>query len=166
MRWPTRPRPSTTCRPAPRCWADLAQPAFRGEVLDAEEAELSRLDKRLEAETHWLHRGVTARLVETAEEKLHDRPAPALANQLDRRVKPGAEPRVQGVVDQLDPLVLGKTERLVRPEGGALRLDQLRFTTLVHAEQAIKCMRAGKHVEIEIPMFSGGYGTAFFERLW
>jgi ATP-binding cassette subfamily F protein uup len=34
---------------------------WSGEVLDAEEAALSRLDKRLEAETHWLHRGVTAR---------------------------------------------------------------------------------------------------------
>ncbi|HEX6013859.1 MAG TPA: ABC-F family ATP-binding cassette domain-containing protein [Geminicoccaceae bacterium] len=31
------------------------------QVLSAEEAELARLDKRLEAETHWLHRGVTAR---------------------------------------------------------------------------------------------------------
>jgi ATP-binding cassette subfamily F protein uup len=30
---------------------------WSGEVLDAEEAALSRLDKRLEAETHWLHRG-------------------------------------------------------------------------------------------------------------
>ena len=35
--------------------------AWREEVLDAEEAALSRLDKKLEAETHWLHRGVTAR---------------------------------------------------------------------------------------------------------
>jgi ATP-binding cassette subfamily F protein uup len=35
--------------------------AWSAEVLDAEEAALSRLDKRLEAETHWLHRGVTAR---------------------------------------------------------------------------------------------------------
>jgi ATP-binding cassette subfamily F protein uup len=34
---------------------------WSGEVLEAEEAALSRLDKRLEAETHWLHRGVTAR---------------------------------------------------------------------------------------------------------
>ncbi len=31
------------------------------DVLNAEEAELSRIDKKLEAETHWLHRGVTAR---------------------------------------------------------------------------------------------------------
>lgn len=31
------------------------------EILSAEEAELNRLDKKLEAETHWLHRGVTAR---------------------------------------------------------------------------------------------------------
>ncbi len=31
------------------------------EVLNAEEMELARLDKKLEAETHWLHRGVTAR---------------------------------------------------------------------------------------------------------
>lgn len=30
-------------------------------VLAAEEASLGRLDKKLEAETHWLHRGVTAR---------------------------------------------------------------------------------------------------------
>jgi ATP-binding cassette subfamily F protein uup len=30
-------------------------------ILAAEEAELARLDKKLEAETHWLHRGVTAR---------------------------------------------------------------------------------------------------------
>ena len=35
--------------------------AWREEVLSAEEAEIQRLDKRLEAETHWLHRGVTAR---------------------------------------------------------------------------------------------------------
>lgn len=35
--------------------------AWSGEVLETEEAQLSRLDKRLEAETHWLHRGVTAR---------------------------------------------------------------------------------------------------------
>jgi ABC transport system ATP-binding/permease protein len=34
---------------------------WSGEVLETEEAALSRLDKRLEAETHWLHRGVTAR---------------------------------------------------------------------------------------------------------
>jgi ATP-binding cassette subfamily F protein uup len=34
---------------------------WREEVLSAEEAEIQRLDKRLEAETHWLHRGVTAR---------------------------------------------------------------------------------------------------------
>ncbi len=31
------------------------------QILAAEEAQLARLDKRLEAETHWLHRGVTAR---------------------------------------------------------------------------------------------------------
>jgi ATP-binding cassette subfamily F protein uup len=31
------------------------------QILAAEEAELARLDKKLEAETHWLHRGVTAR---------------------------------------------------------------------------------------------------------
>jgi ATP-binding cassette subfamily F protein uup len=30
-------------------------------ILTAEEAEIARLDKRLEAEQHWLHRGVTAR---------------------------------------------------------------------------------------------------------
>jgi ATP-binding cassette subfamily F protein uup len=30
-------------------------------ILAAEEAALGRLDKKLEAETHWLHRGVTAR---------------------------------------------------------------------------------------------------------
>ena len=35
--------------------------AWSTEVLAAEEAEIQRLDKRLEAETHWLHRGVTAR---------------------------------------------------------------------------------------------------------
>ncbi len=35
--------------------------AWSQAILDAEEAELSRLDKKLEAETHWLHRGVTAR---------------------------------------------------------------------------------------------------------
>jgi len=35
--------------------------AWREEVRAAEEAEIQRLDKRLEAETHWLHRGVTAR---------------------------------------------------------------------------------------------------------
>ena len=34
---------------------------WSGQVLAAEEAEIQRLDKRLEAETHWLHRGVTAR---------------------------------------------------------------------------------------------------------
>ena len=34
---------------------------WSGQVLAAEEAEIHRLDKRLEAETHWLHRGVTAR---------------------------------------------------------------------------------------------------------
>ena len=31
------------------------------QVLSAEEADIQRLDKRLEAETHWLHSGVTAR---------------------------------------------------------------------------------------------------------
>ncbi|MFL5332942.1 MAG: ATP-binding cassette domain-containing protein, partial [Geminicoccaceae bacterium] len=31
------------------------------QVLSAEEADIQRLNKRLEAETHWLHRGVTAR---------------------------------------------------------------------------------------------------------
>ncbi|MFO1067133.1 MAG: ATP-binding cassette domain-containing protein [Geminicoccaceae bacterium] len=30
-------------------------------ILEAEEAELARLDKRIEAEMHWVHRGVTAR---------------------------------------------------------------------------------------------------------
>ena len=35
--------------------------AWSEQVLAAEEAELARLEKRLEAETHWLHRGVTAR---------------------------------------------------------------------------------------------------------
>ena len=35
--------------------------AWSEQILAAEEAEVSRLDKRLEAETHWLHRGVTAR---------------------------------------------------------------------------------------------------------
>ena len=35
--------------------------AWSERILAAEEAELSRLDKKLEAETHWLHRGVTAR---------------------------------------------------------------------------------------------------------
>ena len=35
--------------------------AWSSEVLAAEEAEIQRLDRRLEAETHWLHRGVTAR---------------------------------------------------------------------------------------------------------
>ncbi len=34
---------------------------WQDEVLDAEEAELARMDKKLAAETHWLHRGVTAR---------------------------------------------------------------------------------------------------------
>ena len=34
---------------------------WSGQVLAAEEADIQRLDKRLEAETHWLHRGVTAR---------------------------------------------------------------------------------------------------------
>jgi ATP-binding cassette subfamily F protein uup len=36
-------------------------PRWQEEVLDAEEKELERMDKRLAAETHWLHRGVTAR---------------------------------------------------------------------------------------------------------
>jgi ATP-binding cassette subfamily F protein uup len=35
--------------------------AWQEEVYAAEEAEQARLDKKLEAETHWLHRGVTAR---------------------------------------------------------------------------------------------------------
>jgi ABC transport system ATP-binding/permease protein len=35
--------------------------AWSEQVLSAEEADIQRLDKRLEAETHWLHRGVTAR---------------------------------------------------------------------------------------------------------
>ncbi|MFZ1430561.1 MAG: ATP-binding cassette domain-containing protein [Geminicoccaceae bacterium] len=35
--------------------------AWSEQILAAEEAQLARLDKRLEAETHWLHRGVTAR---------------------------------------------------------------------------------------------------------
>ncbi len=34
---------------------------WQDEVYTAEEAEQARMDKRLEAETHWLHRGVTAR---------------------------------------------------------------------------------------------------------
>ena len=34
---------------------------WSAEVLAAEEAEIQRMDKKLEAETHWLHRGVTAR---------------------------------------------------------------------------------------------------------
>jgi len=34
---------------------------WQEEMIAAEEAELNRMDKRLEAETHWLHRGVTAR---------------------------------------------------------------------------------------------------------
>ena len=34
---------------------------WQDEVYDAEEAEQNRMDKRLAAETHWLHRGVTAR---------------------------------------------------------------------------------------------------------
>ena len=38
-----------------------AFPDWSEAILDAEAAELARLDKRLEAETHWLHRGVTAR---------------------------------------------------------------------------------------------------------
>ncbi len=35
--------------------------AWRDQVLAEEEKRLARLDKHLEAETHWLHRGVTAR---------------------------------------------------------------------------------------------------------
>jgi ATP-binding cassette subfamily F protein uup len=35
--------------------------AWSQTILEAEETELARLDKKLEAETHWLHRGVTAR---------------------------------------------------------------------------------------------------------
>ncbi|HIJ39175.1 MAG TPA: ATP-binding cassette domain-containing protein [Rhodospirillaceae bacterium] len=35
--------------------------AWQEDVYAAEENELARQDKRLEAETHWLHRGVTAR---------------------------------------------------------------------------------------------------------
>lgn len=35
--------------------------SWQEEVYAAEEAEQDRMDKRLEAETHWLHRGVTAR---------------------------------------------------------------------------------------------------------
>jgi len=35
--------------------------AWQEEVFAAEEAELARMDKKLLAETHWLHRGVTAR---------------------------------------------------------------------------------------------------------
>ncbi len=35
--------------------------AWRDQVLAEEEKTLARLDKHLEAETHWLHRGVTAR---------------------------------------------------------------------------------------------------------
>ncbi len=35
--------------------------AWRDRVLAEEERTLARLDKHLEAETHWLHRGVTAR---------------------------------------------------------------------------------------------------------
>jgi ATP-binding cassette subfamily F protein uup len=35
--------------------------AWQEEVYAAEEAELQRMDKKLQAETHWLHRGVTAR---------------------------------------------------------------------------------------------------------
>ena len=31
--------------------------AWSEQILAAEEAEIQRLDKRLEAETHWLHRG-------------------------------------------------------------------------------------------------------------
>src|SRR5579859_703125 len=34
---------------------------WQDEVYNAEEAEQARMDKKLEAETHWLHRGVTAR---------------------------------------------------------------------------------------------------------
>jgi ATP-binding cassette subfamily F protein uup len=34
---------------------------WQDEVYNAEEAEQQRMDKRLAAETHWLHRGVTAR---------------------------------------------------------------------------------------------------------
>lgn len=34
---------------------------WQEDTIAAEEAELARMDKRLEAETHWLHRGVTAR---------------------------------------------------------------------------------------------------------
>ncbi len=35
--------------------------AWQDQVYAAEEAEQARMDKKLEAETHWLHRGVTAR---------------------------------------------------------------------------------------------------------
>ena len=35
--------------------------AWQEETYAAEEAEEDRMDKRLAAETHWLHRGVTAR---------------------------------------------------------------------------------------------------------
>ena len=35
--------------------------AWSETILETEEAALARLDKKLEAETHWLHRGVTAR---------------------------------------------------------------------------------------------------------
>jgi len=34
---------------------------WQDQVYTAEEAEQARMDKKLEAETHWLHRGVTAR---------------------------------------------------------------------------------------------------------
>ena len=46
-------RAATTASPAFEAWSEA--------ILEAEEAELARLDKRIAAEMHWLHRGVTAR---------------------------------------------------------------------------------------------------------
>jgi ATP-binding cassette subfamily F protein uup len=46
-------------RSSDRGYADFE--AWREQVLAAEEAEIQKLDKRLEAEARWLHRGVTAR---------------------------------------------------------------------------------------------------------
>jgi ATP-binding cassette subfamily F protein uup len=49
----------STLRSSERGYAGFEE--WSAEVLAAEETEIQRLDKRLEAETHWLHRGVTAR---------------------------------------------------------------------------------------------------------
>lgn len=85
------------------------------QILAAEEAALGRLDKKLEAETHWLHRGVTARRKRNMGRlrQLHD-----LRAQRRQVIGPQGSVRMQAASGPLSGKVVIEAEGLVKAFGG------------------------------------------------